>query len=197
MTHKKSWLKKFLSNPFNYEKFVVNRNGYLAYMLISLPILLTIICSYYIAFLGYKSSLKSFDFVLLLSSSVAFIGLLLTSFSLLISSIETKRKSSMDILFSLEKDLDLSQSTKSIMYANNIEDIILEKPVAGVDNNYQEIVGLKKSFSHCTNIYEFVALSIKKGIIDEQLFMSLYRSRFLRVWGKSGTFNTKNKNQRR
>ena len=54
----------------------------------------------------------------------------------------------MDILFSLEKDLDLSQSTKSIMYANNIEDIILEKPVAGVGANfYNEIVGLKIAFS--------------------------------------------------
>ena len=182
MTHKKSWLKKFLSNPFNYENLVVNRNGYLAYALISLPIFLTIICSYYIAFLELTYSLDSFNFVLLLSSSVAFVGLLLTSFSLLVSSIETKRKSSMDILFSLEKDLDFSQSKKAIIYVNNLENIILKKPVEGVDSNYQEIVDLKKSFVHCANIYEFLALSIRQGIIDEELFKSLCKSRFLRVW---------------
>lgn len=182
MTHKKSWVKKFLSNPFNYENLVVNRNGYLAYALISLPILLTIICSYYIVFLEITNSLDSFNFVLLLSSSVAFIGLLLTSFSLLVSSIETKRKSSMDILFSLEKDLDFSQSKKAIMYVNDLENIIFEKPIEGVDSNYQEIVDLKNSFIHCLNIYEFLALSIRQGIIDEELFKSLYKSRFLRVW---------------
>tara|TARA_B100001179_G_scaffold224502_1_gene203301 strand:+ start:23008 stop:23700 length:693 start_codon:yes stop_codon:yes gene_type:complete len=182
MTHKKSWLKKFLSNPFNYEDLVVNRNGYLAYALISLPILIVIICSYYIVFLEIMDSLDNFDFIILLSSSIAFAGLLLTSFSLLVNSIETRRKSSMDILFSLEKDLDFSKSKKAIMYALNLEDIILENPVEGIDADYNNIINLKHYFTHSMNIYEFLALSIRQGIIDEELFKSLYRSRFLKVW---------------
>ena len=90
----------------------------------------------------------------------------------------------MDILFSLEKDLEFSKSKKLIMDESELETVFFQKSSINY-SNHSELTKLKDSFYYCSNIYEFLALSIKNNTIDEQMFESLYRSRFLKFWQKT------------
>lgn len=184
MAQEKQWKINIFKLTLNYGEFLIDKNWYLARALIAIPVALSTIVIYYIAYLNITDSLSSFSFSLFIPSLIAFSGLWLTSFSLLTNSIETRRKSSMDILFSLEKDVDFSESKKRLIPINNLENIILLKPIKDIDPNYVDIMDIKNSFIYCANIYEFLGLSIKNNIIDEQLFISLHKSRFLFFWKK-------------
>ena len=167
---------------FSYDKLIRNKNKYLACALVIAPIAVVIIYSIHIATFYITGSDRPFNFLLFFSSIITFTGLWLTAYSLLANSIETKRKSSMDILFSLEKDLEFLEAKSELMNKKQNLYLMFEKIEKGHDSRYEEAKTLKKSFIYCMNIYEFISLSIRKGIIDEQLFTALYKSRFLKIW---------------
>lgn len=166
------------------EKIIFNKNSLLVSALIFTPIIFIIIILGYLCYLYINKSLSSLNFPLLISSVIAFTGLWLTSFSLLTNSIETRRKSSMDILFSLEKDLEFYQRKNFILSTPDLKfDFLLSS--APNDSWHIDLINLRDNFYYCANMYEFLALSIRKGTIDEQIFNALYRSRFLKFWKKT------------
>lgn len=162
------------------ETIINNKNSFLISALIFTPLILIL---FYVYYLNTNQSSESPSFLPLISSIIAFTGLWIASLSLLTNSIETRRKSSMDILFSLEKDLEFSKSKKLIMNERDLEVLFFQQSSVN-DSIHNELVKLRDSFYYCSNIYEFLALSIRKNTIDEQIFTSLYRSRFLKFWGK-------------
>lgn len=163
---------------------IIKKNEILGNALVIMPIALLLILIIYILLLYITNSLASLNVLLLISSVIAFAGLWLTSFSLLTNSLETRRKVSIDILFDLEKNERFFKS----------KDIVMKNPDLQMDNflDSQSYIGgerrrledIQESFKHCTNIYEFLALSIRNGIIDEDIFMSLHKARFLKFWRK-------------
>ena len=175
-------IKYFLHNYINHDSLIRNKNEYLAFALIISPITFIVIYLIYIFTFYITKSDDPFNFLLFFSSIITFTGLWLTAYSLLANSIETKRKSSMDILLSLEKDLDFLEAKSLLMQQNQIHSLMFDEFTKEFDSQYEDSKNFRKSFNYSMNIYEFISLSIRKGIIDEQLFIALYKSRFLKIW---------------
>tara|TARA_R110002020_G_scaffold474773_2_gene707346 strand:- start:8301 stop:8912 length:612 start_codon:yes stop_codon:yes gene_type:complete len=163
---------------------IIKKNEILGNALVIMPIALLFILIIYILLLYITNSLASLNVLLLISSVIAFAGLWLTSFSLLTNSLETRRKVSIDILFDLEKNERFFKSKDIVMKNTDLQmDNFLDSQ-SYIGGERRRLEDIQESFKHCTNIYEFLALSIRNGIIDEDIFMSLHKARFLKFWRK-------------
>lgn len=175
----KSYLKNFI---FSYDFFCSNKNRYIYYI-----VLTSILCAFItITFYLFKyikiSEIDKILFLQIFASIATFLGLCFAALSLVSNSIENRNKNSIDIMFSIQKDLEF-QKRKSLLLRRNENNFSLKHEKEDLDEIFHpEYELFKSSFFYCLDMYEFIGLSIKKGIVDEDIFIEMYLPDFIKVW---------------
>ena len=181
MEKSKSYLKNFI---FSYNFFYSNKNRYIYYIVLTSILCVFLIIAFYFSSYIKISEIDKTLFLQILSSIATFLGLCFAALSLVSNSIENRNKNSIDIMFSIQKDLEF-QKRKSLLLRRNEHNFSLKCKKEDMDKLFHDEYELfRSSFFYCLDMYEFIGLSIKKGIVDEDIFIEMYLPDFIKIWEK-------------